>query len=144
MPHWESVFGYDYEVPGFVRFLVQKKILEDISYGNDESPSFGVWDPTSDRRVVFWVDHPIGSKRQTPGERFRVQEGNKVFFSTEDLEAALVELYHALGRFHGGIKRSGPKEWRPRTSKMIKEEWEDKLGDVLREYYGKQDRNRLL
>lgn len=143
MPHWESVFGHDYEVPGIVRYLVQKKILQDTSYGNDESPSFGIWDPTSDKRVVLWVDHPIGSKRQTPGERFHVQEGDKIFFSTEDLEAALVELYHALGRFHGGNRPAGPKEWRPKSSKGVQDEWEYKLGDVLKEYYGKQDRNRL-
>lgn len=137
MPHWESVFGYQFEVPKFVQFLVQKKILQDISYGNDTSPSFGVWSPISDRRVVFWVDHPIKSKRENLGERFHVQVDQEIHFSSDDLEEALENLFLELGKFHAEKEPSGPKEWRPRKAgpKAVVEEWKEKLPELLEEYY---------
>lgn len=143
MPHWESVFGHDYEVPGFVRYLVQKKILEDTSYGNDTAPSFGVWDNVSDRRIIFWVDHPLNSRRhdRAPNEkRFHVQEGDEISASSDDLDTALEALFAALGRFHGGPKRPGPKEWRPKASKNTAEQWQEKLSELIHEYYDQQDR----
>lgn len=136
MPHWESVFGHDFEVPGFVRFLVQKKILQDTSYGSDFMPSFGMWDPTSSRRVVLWTNHPMSRRREkmaaTDG-RFSVQEGDSIVFSSESLDEALEALFAALGRFHSGPR--GPKEWRPK-----KNPWTEKLPDLLDEYYGDSDR----
>lgn len=143
MPHWESVFGHDYEVPGFVRFLIQKKILEDTSWGNDASPSFGVWDQTGDHRVVFWVDHPVSRRRhdRMPTEkRFHVQERDEIKFSSDDLDESLVELFKALGRFHGRTPPKGPKEWRPRSSKAVAEDWQEKLSELIHEYYDRQDR----
>lgn len=137
MPHWESVFGRHFEVPGFVRFLIQKKILEDISYGNDASPSFGVWDAGSDRRVVFWVDHPITQFRENLGERFHVQRDQEIIFSSDDLEGALETLFVELGEFHARGAPKGPKEWRPRGAgpKEVILEWKDKFPELLEEYY---------
>jgi hypothetical protein len=137
MPHWESVFGHHFEVPGFVRFLVQKKILEDISWGNDASPSFGVWDPTSDRRVVLWVDHPIKQFRENVGERFYVQRDEDAFFSSEDLEEALETLFVELGKFYAEKAPKGPKEWRPANAgpRDVEAEWKEKLTDLLGDYY---------
>ncbi len=137
MPYWESVFGHHFEVPGFVRFLIQQKILEDISYGNNVSPSFGVWDPTSERRVVFWVDHPIKKYRQNLAERFHVQRDQEVIFSSDDLEEALENLFEELGKFHSERTKTGPKEWRPRGGgpKEVVQEWKERLGELLDEYY---------
>jgi hypothetical protein len=135
MPHWESVFGTDYEVPLFVRYLVQQKILQDTSYGNDLMPSFGIWDPASDRRVVLWVEHPMSRRRKnmapTDG-RFAVQDGDEVVFSSESLDLALESLFAALERFHRGARRAGPKEWHPARYKGV---WNGKLAKLIKEYY---------
>lgn len=138
MPHWESVFGHHFEVPGFVRFLVQKKILEDASWGNDTSPSFGVWDPTSDRRVVLWVDHPIKRFRENLSQRFHIQRGeDDIVTSSDDLEEALESLFLELGKFHASRAPKGPKEWRPKGAgpEETVEEWKEKLPELLDEYY---------
>lgn len=141
MPHWESAFGHDFEVPGFVRFLIQKKILEDTSWGNDTAPSFGVWDPTGDRHVVLWVDHPVQRRRQDKNDkRFLIQEEYEIRFSSDDLDAALEALFAALGRFYGSERPKGPKEWAPRKSRAPSEKWKEKLPELIHEYYDQQDR----
>jgi hypothetical protein len=144
MPRWESVFGHDFEVPKFVQYLTnQKKILQDISYGNDTSPSFGVWSPASDRRVVFWVDHPIQSRRENLGERFHVQRDSEIVFSSNDLEPALESLFLELGKFHAEQAPSGPKEWRPKgIGPKIILEWQGKLAELIDEYFDEYKRTR--
>lgn len=138
MPHWESVFGRHFEVPGFVQFLVSKKVLEDTSYGNDEAPSFGVFDPITEHRVILWVNHPLRSRRHDFGDRFMVQENDQIDFSSDDLEAALEDLFKKLSRFQRTLPRKGPKEWRPAGSKESQEDWQEKLTDLKDEFYARR------
>lgn len=138
MPHWESVHGIRYEVPGFVQFLAKKRILEDASWKNDAAPAFGVYDEKTDRKVILWVDHPILSRRESGSERFQVQADDEVYLSTNELETALETLFHELGKFHAGrTPKQGPKEWRPSNPQHAKQEWEDHLRNLLEEYLDK-------
>lgn len=129
MADWTTEFSRDFEIPGFISFLVSKKVLEDTSWHNDTMPSFSVFNYGGDNGVQLWVDHPFATRREMPEmERFGVtttrnadQEGPG--FMTDDLDMALERLFQELGKYNLGVP-AGVFEWRP--SDAVKESpWED-------------------
>lgn len=135
---WDNEFGSDFEVPGFISFLVKKKIVEDLSWHNDVSPSFGVYLESNERMVRLWVDHPFKSQRETEGYHFVVTDGaasseNDFELETDDLEKALEALFKQLAALHKG-RSAGVLEWRP---EMSRDEWDDPsdyLDELKKEY----------
>jgi hypothetical protein len=135
---WSDEFGHDYEVPRFLSFLANKKILEDSSWHNDISPSFSLYRESGERsqEVRLWVDHPFMSARETGGQRYVLvvnTDNDQVFESnTDDLDDALAVLFNKLAEFHKRIQ-SGPMEWRPDNESV----WDDPIGylnDLKNEY----------
>lgn len=99
MKQWEKEHGAGYDVPAIVQYLVDRKVLEDISWHNDTAPSFAIADPEKeDFGIRLWVDHPIKSMRELEGQRFGVQLGmfsseSEDEISTDELEEALTKLF---------------------------------------------------
>jgi hypothetical protein len=132
---WKAEQGADYEVPGIINFMVKKGILQDQSWHNDASPSFGVEDPEREGRLLrIWVDHPLTSRREVSGKRFTVHEGEggtepDFEYSTDDLEQALEKfLVRAFGaEYNLGdsdlVASDDPQE----TLSYIIEAWEKSL-----------------
>lgn len=105
MKQWEKEHGPEYDVPSIVQALVDRKVLEDISWHNDSAPSFAILDPNNeDYGIRLWVEHPIKSRREMEGPRFGVQLGELASeaddeISTDDLEEALTKVFqYALDR----------------------------------------------
>lgn len=119
---WQSEHGPSYEVPGLITFMVKEGILKDDSWHNDTMPRFQVEDPKNeDRGVTLWVDHPIGSQRETgpEGKRFMVQDGDLAGESdfeleTDDLEEALTTLLSKAEQYL-------PKNRRPHFDGLVRE-----------------------
>ena len=109
-------FPADYEVPGLVVFLVREGAIEDLSSGNDVSPSFGRFFPDGNPTVRLWVDHPLSGHRQYPGaRRFRVDvapDGQHVeaSFEYDELQDALGVLFRELGKAWRGRPHDGAWE----------------------------------
>lgn len=134
MPNWISEHGRNFEVPHFIDYLVNQKVIEDLSWHNDEAPAFGLSDPNSDRRVLLWVGHPMRSRRYDEGDRFAVQEDDTIDFVSDDLEESLKHFFRAIARYQ--LRgRVGPKEWRPNAPSHTEEDWEEKLGELVDAYY---------
>ena len=98
---WKEEHGKDFEVPGLIDYMVKKGMLDDISWHNDTKPRFVIEDPDDESSgVTIWVDHPIESERELPGEgpRFHVTAGEIVGepiedMETDDLEKAVTTLF---------------------------------------------------
>jgi len=140
---WDGEFGPFYEVPGFLPFLVKKKIVEDMSWQNDVAPSFGIHSEKDQREVRLWVDHPFKSRREVGGTRFWVTEyiDGEMYseFTSDDFEEALENLFGRLSALHKGMK-SGVLEWRP--DNLLGSEWDDpkEYLEELTEKYLKEGR----
>lgn len=135
---WIHEHGRAYEVPGFIEFLVEKKIIEDLSWHNDVSPSFGVSDDRTEKLVRLWVDHPFKDHRETQGTRFAVtveeEASQEDFFDYDDLDPALEKLFTLAAEVKLG-RVPGVLEWRPETH--VESEWEDPmyyLSELKKEY----------
>ena len=98
MKPWQKEHGFDYDIPAAVEFLVDKKVLEDVSWHNDTAPSFHIADPNQDNYGIrLWVDHPFsGNRDRDEGHRFAVQLGE--FSGESDDEIETSELQDALTR----------------------------------------------
>ena len=138
---WDAEFGPYYEVPGFLPFLVRKKIVEDMSWHNDVAPSFGLYSEQgkTEREIRLWVDHPFKSQREVGGTRFWVADSvdhePQTDFSTDDFEEALDKLFTLLGAYHKGMK-AGVLEWRP--DNLLGSEWDDPkeyLEELKKEFF---------
>lgn len=107
----ESEFGSNYEIPGFITWLVKNRYLEDMSWHNDASPSFGVHgeirgtkgrpEGTSTSETRIFIEHPIQSRRQAQGKRFVVMHsvnGGDEYedWDFDDLEGALEKLFDVI------------------------------------------------
>jgi len=106
----ESEFGDKYEIPGFIRFLVKERYLDDMSWHNDVSPSFGITGEvagTSDNprgvstaETRIWVEHPLKSRREFQGKRFLVthaQDGDQTEdYDFYELQDALKKLFEVI------------------------------------------------
>ena len=107
----ESEFGSQYEIPGFITWLVKNRYLEDMSWHNDACPSFGVTGvirgtrenpqgySTGETRV--FVEHPWQSMRQIPGKRFNVSHVTSAGDDYEgeefnELEEAMEKLFETI------------------------------------------------
>jgi hypothetical protein len=99
MKQWEKEHGPEYDIPSLIGHLVEKKVLQDISWHNDSAPSFAILAPNNEEYGIrLWVDHPIKSMRETENERFAVQLGqlgseSDEEISTDDLETALTKIF---------------------------------------------------
>ena len=101
-----SEFGDKYEIPGFITWLVKNRYLEDMSWHNDTSPSFGVTGnirgTNSQGEVRIFVEHPFQSHRQYQGKRFMVLTGtdsvgeNQETWEFNELEDALQKLFEVI------------------------------------------------
>ena len=139
---WDEEFGPYYDVPGFLPFLVREKVLEDMSWHNDASPSFGIYSEAQDRDVRFWVDRPFKSHRRGTGSRFAVMVTNlggvaefNVDFETDDFEEALERLFQELAALHLN-RRPGVLNWHPDT--LSDNEWEhpsEYLAELKEKYF---------
>jgi hypothetical protein len=113
---WKTEHGEDFEVPGIIDFMVKKEILEDASWHNDTMPRFEVRDPKDEESGVFlWVDHPIGSERETgrEGKRYMIQAGEfssdmEFELETDDLEEALTAVLRLSAKHFPGHKPHWP------------------------------------
>lgn len=105
-----SEFGSRYEIPGFIEYLVKEHYLDDMSWHNDISPSFGIMNDiagtkgnphgTSQNEIRIWVEHPLKSRREFQGERFTVTyalDGDQTEdYSFDELEDALKKLLEVI------------------------------------------------
>lgn len=142
---WASEFGGEYEIPGFIRFLAKKGLLNDMSWHNDVSPSFGIQgellEPDEDMdelAVRLWVDHPLASYREVGGKRFMVTTGGpsgeeQEHWEFDELEEAAEKLVEEIVKALP-LLRPGPSVWPP-----VLEESEGDVLDILwklrEEYY---------
>jgi hypothetical protein len=74
MPDWRQQFGRSFDVPDHVTSQ-----LIDVSYGNDESPSFIARNQTEEEEgsgeIILprlWVGHPNPEMRETGGARYGI------------------------------------------------------------------------
>lgn len=124
-------FPADYEVPGLVVHLVREGAIEDLSSGNDVSPSFGRAFPDGQPVVRLWVDHPVRSHREyASAKRFRVDVGPdgsqpEAAFDFDELEDALGVLFRELG-----------KAWRMRPHDDVWEAPDEYLQDLVASWVG--------
>jgi len=101
---WKKEFGKGYRPPEAILRLVESGLAEDLSWGNDASPSFGfTFEPDEDTHAAFvgdtlavriWVQHPNRTKREYPREpRYIVDRtddmGTTKTFETDDAHLAV-------------------------------------------------------
>lgn len=68
---WEEEFSRSFKVPVDVMRLVRSGAIEDMSWRNDPSPSFGV--KLRDKNWVrLWVEHPEPRRRRGWPDRFTI------------------------------------------------------------------------
>lgn len=102
MGNWKQEHGPSWEVPGFIQWLVSKKIIEDHSWHNDSDPQFGIYDENGENGLVLWVAHPMESRREGSTKRFAVQsikDGEPQYgkdLNTDSLEKAIAEFFDRL------------------------------------------------
>jgi hypothetical protein len=139
---WKGEFGTKWDMPGLLDFLVQELVVEDLSWHNDMSPSFGVYDDKTEKEVRLWVGHPIREYREFGGDRFIVTAGHiggemDVEDEFPELEAALRKLFGLLVKYHqeGGAPVTARKRWRPESESEM---WDDPayyLETLIEEFY---------
>jgi len=113
MRNWAAEHGWSYEVPGLIDYMVDKKMLEDVSWHNDTMPRFQIADPDDEESgITIWVDHPVGSMREAGPEapRFMVHAGQLMSdpdedFETDDLEKALTTAFEFAEKHITGWRR---------------------------------------
>lgn len=97
---FKGAFGGIFEIPGFLPWLVEENVLQDLSHRNEAAPSFGFYDPKSDVEVRLWVDHPMKSRREVGGDRFAVTVGTagevEDTWEINELEGALERLFDEI------------------------------------------------
>lgn len=99
---WNEEFQETYRVSRYVTNLVEAGLIEDMSWRNDPSPSFGA--KLKDKNWVrLWVEHPDPELRQGWPKRYTIviQPEPDVLFgwkmmATDDLNEALAWLTHIL------------------------------------------------
>lgn len=114
---WTQQFSKDFAVPPELTKLVTDGEADDLSYGNDVAPSFGLFfaDDKEEHEIRIWSDHPDASKREFPdGNRFLVvwyPEGAGL--SGQDIEEA----------YNGDDVNEAIKAYRALVQKHWKPEW---------------------
>lgn len=68
---WHEEFPLSYRVPRDVERLVEMGVIEDLSWRNDPSPSFGA--RLKDKNWVrLWVEHPDSKRRTGWPDRYTI------------------------------------------------------------------------
>lgn len=107
---WQEEFPSSYRVPRDVIRLVEAGVIEDMSWRNDPSPSFGV--KLKDKNWVrLWVEHPDPHRREGLADRYTivVQPEPAVPFGWRMV--ATDDLYEALTWLMEIVRMKGPR-WR--------------------------------
>lgn len=155
MPGWRAEFPGGFEVPGFIEYLVRKKLLLDMSWHNDTMPSFGLmgirpgrkhWDPRTpmsqqdpELDIRLWVDHPFKEYREVGGKRFSVMVGE---YGTapedseefDELDAALAQLFQFAAEAHSKGTHLDPQTFSV-TLEEADNDWEELLNGLISEYH---------
>jgi len=144
---WRTEFRSGYDIPSIVLFLVEKGLIEDMSWHNDMSPSFGVHgivvgtrgraEGYGTREIRLFVEDPIRSQRQGDSKRFLVtvtdSEGDFTDLEYDELEEALEQLIGEIERNSGSLEEL-PKAWEPLIGKRLHPA--EILGELLEDYRG--------
>lgn len=137
-----SEFGSKYEIPGFVEFLVKEHYLDDMSWHNDVSPSFGITGEMAGKKdsqveTRLWIEHPLQSRREFQGKRFLVThavDGDQIEdYDFDELEDALEKLFEVIIAHWPDVEKV-PGIW----SMLMDDsngEAKEALDIVLRKYY---------
>lgn len=107
---WQEEFPSSYRVPRDIDHLVEAEVVEDMSWRNDPSPSFGV--KLKDKNWVrLWVEHPDPERRLGWPDRYTivVQPEPAVPFGWKMLGTQ--DVNEALGWLTEIIRTKGPR-WR--------------------------------
>lgn len=121
---FQSEFRSWYDIPDVLRFLVKEGVLEDMSWHNDVSPSFGVTGVVKGTRtrpegyhtseVRIWVAHPLERFRESGEKRFIVTYNNDSeqydSWEFDDLEEALTKLFAVIAENEPKLEEL-PKAW---------------------------------
>jgi hypothetical protein len=91
---WKAEFGESWDVPRFIDFIAGKGLVKDLSWKNDMSPLFGLFDEKTNYLVGLWVGHPFLRMREDGGKRFIVTAGESG--TTPDRSADFDEMEEAL------------------------------------------------
>jgi len=143
---YETEFRPGYEIPGILLFLVKEGILQDLSWHNDVSPSFGIDSVvkgtkgrpqgSSNIEARIWVDHPIERLRETGGRRFvvtyTVSGDQRDAWGFDDLEAALGKLFSVIVE-HQGTLEEIPEAWPDLVAEYSSAD--EILSEILDRYY---------
>lgn len=96
--NWKDEFDATYAVPQQVLELIDEGLAEDLSWHNDECPSFGTTDEEGEVVARIWVEHidPDLREHGADTQRFRVDympdEPDAEMELTDDVVTA-VEAY---------------------------------------------------
>jgi hypothetical protein len=151
---YETEFRHGYDIPWFIRFLVNRGILEDQSWHNDAAPSFGVtgtlklgpkeWSPKKaeyrkQETIRIWVEHPMKSLREIPAvTRFAVSRmtdlGDNDSWDFNELQEALEKLFSVIVENHPNLEDL-PEAW----SNLI-ENYDGNPGEILSALLEEYDR----
>ena len=114
-PTWLTEFGPDYDIPDEVLML---EGIEDHSWHNDTSPSFGIYDGLG-TFLRIWVEHPDPARREygTEAPRFGVMlsddddhdrcNGEMVYMG-DDVRAAVRAFMETLPEYHATTREKMP------------------------------------
>lgn len=99
---YSSQFPASFQVPQWVHQLPQ---VEDISWGNDSSPSFAFVgsDPDDENYIRLWVDAEDPEERENSAGRFAITVGDnaEIVWSSED-EAAAQQVFLKVANAYNG------------------------------------------
>jgi hypothetical protein len=100
---YEEEFPKDFKVPREIIQYVKQGLLEDTSWHNDESPSFGT--RLADGTLLrLWVGHPNLHRREgAPRYGLYVQEdfgdpADETIMETDDVEEVLFHMLNVIER----------------------------------------------
>lgn len=145
-----SEFRSGYDIPDFIRFLVKEGVIEDQSWHNDVSPSFGVEGvvkgtrsrPQGSETAEFrlWVEHPLKRFREMESKRFfvtySVSNTQKDGWEFDELHDALEKLFAEIAKNEPTLEEL-PKAW---SDLMADYDGDPKeiLGGLIEKYWKKR------
>lgn len=108
MNGWREEFSKDFGVPIQIENLVEKGILEDMSWRQDPCPSFGA--KLKDKNWVrIWIEHPYAQERHGWQDRYTVvvQPDPAVIFGWRMMSTDIFS--HAFYTLQEIIRVGGPR-----------------------------------
>lgn len=129
---YTSQFPADFQVPDWI-FRVPG--LEDISWGNDSSPSlaFTGSDPDDENYIRFWVDAEDPEARENSAGRFAITVGDnaEIVWSSED-EASAQQVFRKVADAYNGSTEMDRKS-RYRRGGLTREKLTSLVGGAVPE-----------